>query len=147
MDGLPSGIHVLTLEAIDELGGIGWGDVEVQVGKNEPPTIEIISPVVGTTHNQGDNIHVEVNFDDDMDSLEELELTWSGIVDWAWVDGSGLPTNPTSSGVVNGSILLDCPEIDNSKLTTYELVVTATDTNGYSSQAAAGFGSNCLAVE
>ena len=113
--GLSVNSHVITMQVADELGETCTKLVEYTVGT--PPIITIDSPVNGNVVSAGNPMTFTATVSDAQDQSDEVALDWV-------LNGSSMSTQgATSSGTATFS---------NSSLSfgTYNLVVTATDTDG-----------------
>jgi hypothetical protein len=145
--GLSGGSHSVTVRAIDPGGAQGADTVSLEAGAdNQPPTVEIVLPILDDAHAQNTTLVIEALFTDDNDSAEQISLVWGGLmVDWAWAEEEG-PEHPTSDGRASFTVLLDCTYYDPIDMGTpyqYQVSVIATDTGGLSAQDWVTFWSNC----
>ena len=107
--------HVISMTVIDEVGAECVSNLTYTVGT--PPSITIDTPVDSETYSAGDAISFSATVSDDQDQPDEVSLDWS-------LDGNSISTQgATSSGTA---------EFSDSSLAfgAYNLVVTATDTDG-----------------
>ena len=145
---LSPGIHTLHLEVFDTLGAYGSDQAEVDVAadENEPPTVSFRAPSPESIYDYLDVVYVEAFFTDDVDSLETLALTWGGMTDLDWIDEE-LPAHPTTGGTVGVTFALDCIYYNSLETSTFQLILTAEDTEGASGQASVTFESYCKPLD
>ena len=107
--------HTVTMRVADELGETCTKAVDYTVGT--PPSVAVNAPLDGSVVNEGTPIEFNSSVSDEQDQLSDIELEWV-------LNGSVLSTQrATSSGT---SIFTE----NSLSYGSYNLVVTATDTDG-----------------
>jgi hypothetical protein len=123
--GLSADLHMVTLSVSDEVGGSCSASIILSVGS--PPTVALSSPLDGSVHSLGDSILFSAEVSDSEDLPSAVSLQWTSDL-----DGELSTQGPTSSGSAQFSA---------SSLSAgqHTVTVTATDSDGLTSAALAGF--------
>ena len=118
---LSSGVHTITLEVTDEVGGICVDTTLINMGT--PPSITIDSPVDGTTFGLGEAVSFYATVSDQEELPSQIGLVWTSSI-----DGEISTQGPTSTGTAQFSTT-------GLSSGTHTIFVTATDGLGLTSDA------------
>jgi hypothetical protein len=114
------GEYFVAVHAVDPSGATADDTVTINIAYNNPPTVEIHSPVTGDVFGQGDLIVFEATLLDTEDEPTALIVTMNSNQDG---EISGLPEHPSSAGDWAGGT-------DVLTATTHLITLTVTDSVG-----------------
>jgi formylglycine-generating enzyme required for sulfatase activity len=108
--------HVITMTVTDEVGADCVANVVYTVGM--PPTLDVSSPMGGSTLNHSEPVAFSATVDDNEDLPNEIAITWESDIDGVFSEASA-----DSSGDVSFTV-------DTLTFGDHNVTVTATDTDG-----------------
>lgn len=117
-----AGDYAVTVSASNPQGDRATDDVSITIAYNEPPTVELVTPVNGATLQSKDLVVFEAVIGDTEDEADQLSVEVSSNVDGVL----GLPPGGATSGAYSGATYLSGG--------THLLTITVTDSAGKTGQ-------------